>query len=52
MLEQDLFGYSLDTFYKLKNKANSGDLLSKRKVENLRENFEKLLKDGILFNMN
>jgi hypothetical protein len=52
MLEQDLFGYSLDTFYKLKSKANSGDLLSKRKVENLRENFEKLLKDGILFNMN
>ncbi len=52
LLEQDLFGFSLGTFYKVKNKAKSGDLLSKRKVENLRENFEKLLKDGMLFNMN
>lgn len=52
LLEHDLYGYSLDMYYKLKRKAVNGDKLSALKAQSLRENFGQLLKDGLIFNMN
>lgn len=52
MLEQDLFGNSFDTYYKLKNKAKLGDKNSLVKLERMRDNFEKLFKEGAIFNWN
>lgn len=52
MLEQDLFGNSFETYYKLKNKAKQGDKIAVAKLERMRENFEKLFKDGAIFNWN
>ncbi len=43
-LEHDLFGHSLDIYYKLKEKAKSGDLNAKLKLDKLREKFDESLK--------
>lgn len=52
MLEQDLFGNSFETYYKLKNKAKKGDKVAIAKIERMRNNFEKLFNDGAIFNWN
>lgn len=49
MLEQDLFGHSLDVFYKLKVKAKNGDLVAQAKLNRMRDIFEESLKLGNIF---
>ena len=51
-LEQDLFGQSLDTYYKLKISAYGGDPNSKLKLEKMRDTFAEALKTGDLINYN
>jgi len=52
MLEQDLFGHSLDVYYKLKHKALYGDFVAQKKFTRMREAFEEALKDGTMIVMN
>lgn len=52
MLEHDLFGHSLDTYYKLKKNALNGDLVSQLKFNRMRETFVDSLKDGSIINWN
>jgi hypothetical protein len=52
MLEQDLFGHSLDIYYKLKEKAKNGDAVAKAKLERMRDSFEESIKGGMLYNWN
>lgn len=49
MLEQDLFGHSLDIYYKLKAKALVGDIVAKQKLDRMRESFDDSLKGGNMF---
>lgn len=49
MLEKDLFGHSLETYYKLKIKAEKGDQVALSKLERLKTSFEKSLKSGSIF---
>lgn len=51
-LEQDLFGHSLDTYYKLKAKAQNGDQNSAAKLKKMRDIFEESLEGGSLVNWN
>jgi hypothetical protein len=51
-LEQDLFGHSLDMYYKLKAKAIKGDQVSAAKLKTMREIFEESLEGGSLINWN
>ncbi len=51
-LEQDLFGQSLDTYYRLKDSAYGGNAKSKLKLEKMRETFSEALKSGDLINYN
>ena len=51
-LEQDLFGQSLDTYYKLKENAKKGDVNSKVKLEKMRDIFIEALKAGDIVNFN
>lgn len=46
MLEQDLFGHSLDIYYKLKMKAATGDAVAMVKFERMKVSFEESLKSG------
>lgn len=52
MLEHDLFGHSLDTYYKLKEKALEGEVVSQLKFNRLRQTFVNSLKDGDIINWN
>lgn len=52
MLDKDLFGQSLDTYYKLKLKAEKGDLGAVSKLERIKTSFEKSMKNGSIFNWN
>ena len=51
-LEQDLFGQSMDVFYKLKVQAAAGDPAAKLKLEKMRDAFSEALKSGDLVNYN
>ena len=51
-LEQDLFGQSLDVFYKLKENAINGDAKAKLKLEKMRDSFSEALKAGDIINFN
>lgn len=51
-LEQDLFGQSLDIYYKLKQNAIDGDAKSKLKLEKMRDSFLEALKAGDIVNFN
>ncbi len=51
-LEQDLFGHSLDIYYKLKLKAKNGDFAAKAKLDRLRETFEDSFSSGSIINWN
>lgn len=46
MLEQDLFGHSLDVYYKLKKQAAEGDIFAQQKFNKMREAFEESLQAG------
>lgn len=52
MLEEDLFGHSLDIYYKLKKKAVLGDSAAAAKLERMRETFEESFKGDRIFNWN
>lgn len=45
-LEQDVFGHSLDAYYKTKMKAQLGDLNAIKKLKKLRETFSHSLHSG------
>lgn len=51
-LDHDLFGLSLDLYYKLKRKAEAGDLKAARKVLIMRNAFDKSLKENEIINWN
>ncbi|MCF8415746.1 MAG: hypothetical protein K9G40_05855 [Crocinitomicaceae bacterium] len=51
-LEQDLFGHSLDTYFKLKAKAKLGDTTAQRKIDRLKASFEESLRVGNVVNWN
>jgi len=51
-LEQDLFGQSMDIYYKLKVQATQGDPSAKLKLEKMRDAFAEALKSGDLVNYN
>jgi 5-formaminoimidazole-4-carboxamide-1-beta-D-ribofuranosyl 5'-monophosphate synthetase len=51
-LEQDLFGQSMDIYYKLKVQALAGDPSAKLKLEKMRDAFAEALKSGDLVNYN
>ncbi len=47
-LEDDLFGHSLDIYYKLKRKARLGDKIAAAKLDKMKEIFEESLSGGSL----
>ena len=51
-LEQDLFGQSLHTYYKLKDSAKKGDVKAKVKLEKMRDGFIEALNAGDIINFN
>lgn len=51
-LEQDLFGQSLDTYYKLKQEAREGNPHSKLRLERMRDAFSEALHHGEIVNFN
>ena len=51
-LEQDLFGHTLDTYYKLKKRFLNGDLKAGEKLEKLQTIFQESLDGGTLINWN
>lgn len=51
-LDHDLFGETLDEYYKLKEQASSGDVEAKRRFDKLREVFMESLRDDTFFNWN
>ena len=51
-LEQDVFGRSIDRYYKLKDLAYGGDQHSKLKLEKMRDELTESLKSGELINFN
>jgi hypothetical protein len=51
-LEQNLFGKSLDTYYKLKSSAMNGDPHSRLKMEKMRDAFSEALQSGDIINLN
>jgi hypothetical protein len=52
LLDQNLFGHSLDLYYKFKEKAKKGDVNAQQKLERLREFFNESLKSEIMVNWN
>ena len=51
-LENDLFGYSLATYYQLKKRAIEGDTSVVQKMERIRKVFEESLSSGSIINWN
>ena len=51
-LEQDLFGQSLDVYYKTKKDAIAGNPHAKLKLERMRDSFSEALQGGEIFNFN
>lgn len=51
-LEQDLFGHSLATYFKLKKKSAEGDPYASMKVDRMRKVFEESLRSGNIINWN
>ena len=52
MLDQNLFGHSLDLYYKYKEEAKSGDIIAKQKLDRLYNFFTESLKVEVLVNWN
>jgi hypothetical protein len=51
-IEQDLFGHTLDTYYKLKRLAEFGDADAQKKMDRLKVVFEDYLRKGNIVNYN
>jgi len=52
LLDQNLFGHSLDLYYKYKEKASLGDVSAQLKLERLRNFFTESLKSKSFINWN
>lgn len=52
LLEQDVFGHSLQQYYKEKSKASVGDLHAMEKLQKLRKTFTDALDSGEIINWN
>lgn len=52
LLEEDVFGNSLDYYYKLKRQALKGDEGATRKMNKLRETFNESLQSGTMIHWN
>lgn len=51
-LDHDLFGETLDEYYKVKHKALAGDPVAKKKLVKLRDSFSESIKGDVFFNWN
>ena len=51
-LEQDVFGHSMDLYYKIKEKANNGDPEARKKLSKLRDTYAEALKAGTVLHWN
>lgn len=51
-LDQDLFGESMDTYYKVKAKAEKGDIKAKEQLDKLRESLKESIQGDTFFNWN
>ncbi len=52
LLEQDVFGHSLQQYYKEKSKAKAGDFHAIEKFEKLRQTYTDALDNGEIINWN
>ena len=52
VLDQNLFGHSIDLYYKYKEKAKKGDFESQKKLDRLREFFVDALESEVLVKWN
>jgi hypothetical protein len=52
MLDQDLFGETINLYYRVKGKAKTGDLNSKLHLDQLRIKFQTLMEGDYFFNWN
>lgn len=51
-LDHDLFGETLDQYFKLKREAAEGDISAKKRFDKLRDVFKESLRDDTFFNWN
>ncbi|MFK7784389.1 MAG: hypothetical protein AB8B56_04685 [Crocinitomicaceae bacterium] len=51
-LDQDLFGETMDLYYKVKAQAEKGDLNAKKKFEQLKASLHSSVKGDMFFNWN
>lgn len=52
LLEEDVFGHSIDYYYKLKHRAEKGDESAMRKMHKLRDAFNESLQGGTMIHWN
>jgi hypothetical protein len=51
-LDHDLFGETMDEYYKVKQQAKKGDVEAKKRLDKLRETFSESIKGDTFFNWN
>jgi hypothetical protein len=51
-LDHELFGETMDEYYRLKEKAIKGDLSAKKRLDQLRETLSRSIQDDTFFNWN
>lgn len=51
-LDHDLFGDTMEEYYRVKELARAGDRLAQRRLEQLRETFSESIKGDTFFNWN
>lgn len=52
MLEQQLYGSTMERMLKMKDKARSGSLTAKLKYDEMRKSFQEMLTSGVIFEWN
>ena len=52
LLENDLFGYSLDLYYGMKREAIAGDQVAQKKLDVMLDSFNESLRGGMIVNWN
>lgn len=52
MLEEDLYGHSLEVYYQLKHMAANGDPVAEAKFTRMRASFQEALRTGSIINWN
>ena len=51
-LDHDLFGETMDEYYRVKELASQGDTLARKRLDQLRETFSNSIKGDTFFNWN